>query len=90
MSASTKRRHARASDYQAKIDMLKIIFGFCWLLVLSGLVVLIATRTVTQNESYGLMPIVVALATVGGGFSNWAFGSGANKPKDKDDDKEPR
>lgn len=60
-------------------NLLKIIFGFGLLLVLSGLAVIIALGKVEETTSHGLMPVVTALATLAGAFSNWAFGSKEDK-----------
>ena len=57
-----------------RLARLKIIFGFLLLGSLIALAAVIAVGKVTEAESYGLMPIVTALATLAGGFSNWAFG----------------
>jgi membrane protein YqaA with SNARE-associated domain len=57
-----------------QLARLKIIFGFLLLCALIALAGLIAMGKVTEAESFGLMPIVTALATLAGGFSNWAFG----------------
>ena len=57
-----------------RLAIMKLIFGF---LLLSSLIILaavIAIGKVTEAESHGLMPLVTALATLAGGFSNWAFG----------------
>jgi uncharacterized membrane-anchored protein len=61
-------------DTALKLARMKIIFGFLLLLSLIALAAVIALKSVTEAESYGLMPIVTALATLAGGFSNWAFG----------------
>ena len=53
---------------------MKILFGFLLLVAMIALAAVIALGKVTEHESYGLMPIITALATLAGGFSNWAFG----------------
>lgn len=66
-----------------KTDTLRMIFGFCILLILAGLALAIAMGNVEEKTSYGLMPLLTALATLSGGFAQWAFSS-----KDKDDKKD--
>lgn len=61
-------------------DTLRMIFGFSLLLILAGLALAIALGKVEEKTSYGLMPLLTALATLAGGFCQWAFTS-----KDKDD-----
>ena len=55
-------------------DRLKIFFGFGLLVILSALAFVVALGKVEQSTSYGLAPILTALATLAGAFSNWAFG----------------
>lgn len=62
------------------IDRLKMLYGFLLLLLLAILAVVIALGKVEQQTSYGLLPIITALATLSGAFGNWAF-------KDSDKDK---
>lgn len=57
-----------------------MLFGVALLLTLAILAALIALGKVEEESSYGLMPVLTALATLSGAFSNWAFG------KDKDDE----
>lgn len=57
------------------IDHWKMLIGFIALVSLVGLVVVLGLGHVEEKTSYGLMPIVVALAGFLGGFSTWAFGS---------------
>ena len=52
---------------------LKMAFGFVLLLVLSLLALVLAVGKVEESTSHGLMPIVTALATLAGGFAQWAF-----------------
>lgn len=57
-----------------------MIFGFTIVLSIVGLAVMIALGKVEENTSHGLMPLVTALAAIGGNFSAWAFGTkGSNK-----------
>ncbi len=61
-------------------DTLRMIFGFSLLLILAGLALAIAVGKVEEKTSYGLMPLLVAIAGLSGQFAQWAFGG-----KDKDD-----
>jgi hypothetical protein len=51
-----------------------MIYGFMLLVILAGLAAAIALGKVEEQSSYGLMPLIVALATLSGGFAQWAFG----------------
>lgn len=62
-------------------DMQRMIFGFGLLAIIAGLAVAIALGHVEERTSYGLMPLLTALATLAGGFAQWAFSR-------KDDDKD--
>ena len=76
-------------------DHLKILYGFMLLVMLASLAVVIALGKVEQSTSYGLLPIITALATLSGAFAQWAFGSGnqgnqGNQPKPPEsEDKQP-
>jgi membrane protein YqaA with SNARE-associated domain len=59
-------------------DKMRMIFGFILLIALVVLIGVVAIGHVEEKTSYGLTPIIMALATVAGGFSNWAFDSTAN------------
>lgn len=63
-------------------DTLRLIFGFCLLVILAGLALAIALGHVEENTSYGLMPLLTTLATLAGGFTQWAFNS-KDKPPEK-------
>lgn len=54
---------------------LKIIFGFSILVVLAVLAAIVGLGTVRMETSYGLNIILGSLATLAGGFAQWAFGS---------------
>ncbi len=60
-----------------------MLFGFTMLGILAALAAIIALGKVEEATSHGLMPLVTAIATLAGGFSNWAF---SHKTKD---DEEP-
>ena len=62
------------------------MFGFCIVLVLSLLAALIALGKVEETTSHGLMPLVTALATLAGAWSQWAFRA---EPPKKDRELEP-
>lgn len=54
-------------------DTLRMVFGFSLLVILAGLALAIALGKVEEKTSYGLMPLLTALATLAGGFANYAF-----------------
>jgi hypothetical protein len=56
------------------IDKLKMLFGFLLLAVLGALGAAIGLGKVHQETSYGLEFILGTLTTMGGAFSNWAYG----------------
>ena len=58
----------------AWLPLIKLLFGCALLLILAILVGMIALGNVRQETSYGLMPLITTLATLGGAFANWAFG----------------
>ena len=62
-------------------DLQRMIFGFILLAILAGLALAIALGHVEEKTSYGLMPLLTALATLAGGFAQWAF---SHKEKDKE------
>jgi hypothetical protein len=51
----------------------RIMFGFCLLLAVAILAGIIALGHVEQTTSHGLDIVLGSLATLAGGFSNWAF-----------------
>lgn len=63
-----------------QLDELKVIFGFCLLVIIAGLALAIALGRVEEKTSYGLQEILGILATLGGVFAQWAFGS-KDKPQ---------
>jgi len=50
-----------------------MLFGFGILLVITVLALIIALGHVTQDSSYGLEIVLGSLATLSGGFAQWAF-----------------
>jgi uncharacterized membrane protein YoaK (UPF0700 family) len=60
-----------------------MIFGFVLLVLLAVLAGVVALGRVHQETSYGLDYILGSLATLAGGFAQWAFGK-AEKDKDKE------
>lgn len=60
-------------------DTLRMIFGFLLLLILAGLALAFALGKVEEATSYGLMPLIVGLATLSGAFAQWAFGGNKEK-----------
>lgn len=69
------------------LDELRMLFGFLVLLIIAVLTGVIAIGHVEESTSYGLIPIITVLATVGGGFAQWAFGAGGNKGNDPEEKK---
>lgn len=55
-------------------DRLKVLFGFALLVLLAILACIVALGKVEMQTSYGLNIILGSLATLAGGFANWAFG----------------
>jgi len=69
-------------------------FGFCLLFILGWLSFHVALGKVEATTSYGLLPLITALATLSGAFANWAFGIHRpeveeNQPEKKTDDDRP-
>jgi hypothetical protein len=64
-----------------KLDYLKMTFGFVLLLIVAALAAVTALGKVEEATSHGLMPILTTLATLGGGFAQWAFST----PRDRSD-----
>lgn len=60
-------------------DRLKMVFGFCLLVMLSGLAAAIALGKVEEKTSYGLPQIITVIGVIAGGFANWAFGNTRDK-----------
>jgi hypothetical protein len=60
-----------------------MIFGFMLLVLLAVLAAIIAIGKVEQNTSYGLQYILGALATLAGGFAQWAFQSKPDNTEEK-------
>lgn len=57
----------------------RMIFGFCLLLLLTVLAMVIALGHVEERTSFGLQQILGALGVLCGGFAQWAF---SHKPTD--------
>ena len=64
-------------------EILRIVFGFCLLVILAGLALAIALGHVEEKTSYGLMPLMVAISSLATQFATWAFGG--TKRGDKDE-----
>lgn len=61
----------------------RMLFGFGVLIVIFSLALIIALGNVTQDKSYGLEIVLGSLATLSGGFAQWAFSKpekGKNEP----------
>lgn len=56
-----------------------MIFGFSLLVILAALAAIIALGKVEEHTSYGLQIVLGSLATLAGGFAQWAF-SNKNDP----------
>ena len=65
------------------LDKWKLIFGFSMLVMLAAIATVIALGRVEQETSYGLDQIIIALATLSGGFAQWAFRTEGQKKDDK-------
>lgn len=61
------------------LPFLKLIFGFCLLIVLAALAAIIALGKVEAASSFGLDIILGGLLTLSGGFVQWAFREGKNQ-----------
>ena len=60
-----------------------MIFGFCLLVLMASLAVIIALGHVEEKTSFGLQQILGALAVLTGGFAQWAFSKGNGDGHDK-------
>lgn len=60
-------------------ERLKMIFGFSLLIVTGLLAFGIALGKVDEQSSYGLHDVLIILATLGGAWTQWAFGSKGGK-----------
>jgi len=58
----------------------RMIFGMFIVLAIFVLSLILALAHVTQESSYGLDIVLSCLATLSGGFAQWAF----SKPNDKE------
>jgi hypothetical protein len=61
-------------------DRIKMLFGFCLLILISLLAAIIALGKVEENTSHGLNYLLGALTTLAGGFAQWAFSRSKDKP----------
>ena len=57
----------------------RMVFGFFLMFLLVCLAALVALGKVHQESSYGLDYILGSLATLAGGFAQWAFGKHPDK-----------
>ncbi len=64
------------------LDEPRLLFGFLLFMIVAALAFIIALGRVTEQESYGLMPLVSTLSTLAGIWAGWAFRA-EDKPKDK-------
>lgn len=70
------------------LPFLKMIFGFCLVVILASLSGVIAIEHVEAATSYGLDIILGGLLTLSGGFVQWAFSSSKRADMDKENNKE--
>ncbi len=65
------------SDGQSwwRVQEPRMIFGLILMILLVALAALVALGRVHQDSSYGLDYILGSLATLAGGFGQWAFGT---------------
>ena len=61
----------------------RMIFGLVLMVLLVVLAALVALGKVHQETSYGLDYILGSLATLAGGFAQWAFRTKTDEQKDK-------
>lgn len=61
-------------------DTIRVIFGFCLLLILAGLSLAIALGKVEEKSSFGLTQLLTILTALGTQFANWAFRGDKDKP----------
>ncbi len=62
-------------EHRRRSDGLRMIYGLVLILILAGLALAIAIGHVEERTSYGLMPILMAIAGLSGQFAQWAFGT---------------
>ena len=60
-------------------DKWKMIFGFCLLLSIDAVAMILALGHVEEKTSYGLRECLTALFILSGGWAAWAFGVGKDK-----------
>ena len=68
-----------------RVLMLKVLFGFLLLVVLTFLVVMIALGKVEEKTSYTLPNIETGLLLLASSWSTWAFGKLCKKADKRDD-----
>ncbi len=75
-------------------DTKRMIFGFALLAVIVSLAVVIALGKVEKDTSHGLELLLGCLATLSGGFAQWAFSGGSvekgRSRTTQDEPEEPR
>lgn len=57
----------------------RMLMGFCILMVVAVLAIIIAIGKVDQSSSFGLDIVLGSLATLVGGFAQWAFSARNDK-----------
>jgi hypothetical protein len=65
----------RNKEFLKSLDP-RFLFGLMLLVVIGVLALYIALGQVKQESSFGLESVLGCLATLAGGFAQWAFGKG--------------
>lgn len=60
----------------ATLDLLKVLFGFMLLVIISGLAILTLTLAEDSKNDQQINVILSMLAVMGGAFTQWCFASG--------------
>ncbi len=64
------------------LNVQRMIFGFCLLIVYATLISMIALGTVKEDTSAGLKELIGGLLVITGNFAQWCF---SDKGNNKDD-----
>jgi len=64
-------------------DGIRMFYGFFLTFMLGFLAVRVALGHVTEQDSYGLIPLITVFSTLAGAFAQWAF-TDEKKPTPKD------
>jgi hypothetical protein len=66
------------------LDFMKLLFGFCLLLIIGFLIRGIAVNNVDERTSFGLRELILIIGMISTNFSQWAFGSRRESSDDKE------